>query len=126
MKGVYTEMFEEEYARFARSSTYEELFAGMDAETAASEAHEGYFSIDGGRVISPPEEIRLAYETGRGSLLLRCKWEREQLARGQWRVVITELPHGVSAKLVPAGDRRARRSEAELRQEGGHAGAEAR
>ena len=54
----------------------------------------------GGQLISPPEEIRQAYETGRGSLLLRCKWEKEQLARGQWRVVITELPHGVSAKLV--------------------------
>jgi topoisomerase IV subunit A len=54
----------------------------------------------GGRVISPAEEIRQAYETGRGSLLLRCKWETEQLARGQWRVVITELPHGVSARLI--------------------------
>jgi len=54
----------------------------------------------GGQVISPPEEIRQAYETGRGSLLLRCKWEKEALARGQWRIVITELPHGVSAKLV--------------------------
>ena len=54
----------------------------------------------GGQLISPAEEIRLAYETGRGSLLLRCKWEKEQLARGQWRVVITEMPHGVSAKLV--------------------------
>jgi len=54
----------------------------------------------GGQLISPPEEIRQAYETGRGSLLLRCKWEKEQLARGQWRVVITELPHGVSAKQV--------------------------
>jgi topoisomerase IV subunit A len=54
----------------------------------------------GAQLISPPEEIRQAYETGRGSLLLRCKWEREQLARGQWRVVITELPHGVSARLV--------------------------
>jgi topoisomerase IV subunit A len=54
----------------------------------------------GGQVISPPEEIRLAYETGRGSLLLRCKWERENLARGQWRVVVTELPHGVSVRQV--------------------------
>src|SRR6267142_661083 len=54
----------------------------------------------GGQIISPPEEIRQAYETGRGSLLLKCKWETEQLARGQWRVVITELPHGVSAKLI--------------------------
>src|SRR5690242_161564 len=54
----------------------------------------------GGQVISPPEEIRTAYETGRGSLVLRCKWEKEQLARGQWRVVVTELPHGVSVKQV--------------------------
>ncbi len=54
----------------------------------------------GGQLISPPEEIRQAYETGRGSLLLRCKWERENLARGQWRLVVTELPHGVSVRLV--------------------------
>jgi topoisomerase-4 subunit A len=54
----------------------------------------------GGQVISPAEEIRQAYETGRGSLLVRCKWEAEQLARGQWRVVVTELPHGVSVRQV--------------------------
>src|SRR5437763_1173310 len=36
----------------------------------------------------------------RGSLLLRCKWERENLARGQWRIVVTELPHGVSVRQV--------------------------
>ena len=54
----------------------------------------------GGQVISPPEEIRQAYETGRGSLVLKCKWERESLARGQWRIVITELPHGVSVKQI--------------------------
>ncbi len=54
----------------------------------------------GGQVISPREEIRLAYETGRGSLLLRAKFEKENLARGQWRLVVTELPHGVSAKQV--------------------------
>ena len=54
----------------------------------------------GGQVISPAEEIRQAYETGRGSLLVKCKWETEQLARGQWRVVVTELPHGVSVRQV--------------------------
>src|SRR2546426_602290 len=54
----------------------------------------------GGQLISPPEEIRQAYETGRGSLVLRCKWETEQLARGQWRIVVTELPHGVSVRQV--------------------------
>jgi topoisomerase-4 subunit A len=54
----------------------------------------------GGRIISPPEEIRQAYETGRGSLLIRCKWQAEPLARGQWRIVVSELPHGVSVKQV--------------------------
>jgi topoisomerase-4 subunit A len=54
----------------------------------------------GGQVISPKEEIQEAYATGRGSLLLRAKYEKETLARGQWRMVITELPHGVSVKQV--------------------------
>src|SRR5882757_6835217 len=54
----------------------------------------------GGQIISPKEEIREAYATGRGSLLLRAKYEKETLARGQWRLVITELPHGVSVKQV--------------------------
>ena len=54
----------------------------------------------GGQIISPKEEIKEAYATGRGSLLLRAKYEKETLARGQWRLVITELPHGVSVKQV--------------------------
>jgi topoisomerase IV subunit A len=54
----------------------------------------------GGQLISPAAEIRQAYETGRGSLVLKCRWETEQLARGQWRVAVTELPQGVSVKQV--------------------------
>ncbi|HEX5768408.1 MAG TPA: DNA topoisomerase IV subunit A [Burkholderiales bacterium] len=54
----------------------------------------------GGQIISPKEEISEAYASGRGSLLVRCRWEKEPLARGQWRVVVTELPHGVSVKQV--------------------------
>jgi topoisomerase-4 subunit A len=54
----------------------------------------------GGQIISPKAEIKEAYTTGRGSLVLRCKWEKEALARGQWRVVVTELPQGVSVRLV--------------------------
>jgi topoisomerase-4 subunit A len=54
----------------------------------------------GGQIISPKAEIREAYETGRGSLVLRARWEVEPLARGQWRIVVTELPHGVSVRQV--------------------------
>ncbi len=54
----------------------------------------------GGQVISPAEEIRQAYETGRGSIALRARWAVEPLARGQWRIVVSELPHGVSCRQV--------------------------
>jgi len=54
----------------------------------------------GGQLISPEEEIRQAYETGRGSIAMRARWTVEPLARGQWRIVVTELPHGVSCRQV--------------------------
>ncbi|HXZ92701.1 MAG TPA: DNA topoisomerase IV subunit A [Burkholderiales bacterium] len=54
----------------------------------------------GGQIISPPEELRQAYDTGRGSIALRARWTIEPLARGQWRIVVNELPHGVSCRQV--------------------------
>ncbi|AKU13456.1 DNA topoisomerase 4 subunit A [Azoarcus sp. CIB] len=56
----------------------------------------------GGQLISSPEVIRDAYASGRGSLRVRARWHVEELARGQWRVIIDELPHGVSAAGVLA------------------------
>jgi topoisomerase IV subunit A len=54
----------------------------------------------GGQIISGVEEIRAAYATGRGSLKLRARWKIEDLARGQWQLVVTELPHGTSTQKV--------------------------
>ncbi|MDP2431331.1 MAG: DNA topoisomerase IV subunit A [Pseudomonadota bacterium] len=54
----------------------------------------------GGQIISNPADIRAAYETGRGSLRVRARWQIEPLARGQWRIVVTELPPGVSTAQV--------------------------
>ena len=54
----------------------------------------------GGQLISTPDTIRDAYASGRGSLRLRARWKIEELARGQWRVIVEELPHGVSAAQV--------------------------
>ena len=54
----------------------------------------------GAQIISSPEEIAATYKTGRGSLRVRAKWKIENLARGQWRLVITELPPGVSTATV--------------------------
>jgi topoisomerase-4 subunit A len=54
----------------------------------------------GGQIISSDADIREAYVTGRGSLKMRARWTIEQLARGQWQVVVSEFPHGVSAQKV--------------------------
>ena len=54
----------------------------------------------GAQIISSPEELRQAYETGRGSIAMRARWAVEPLARGQWRIVVNELPHGVSCRQV--------------------------
>ena len=54
----------------------------------------------GAQIISNAAEIRQAYETGRGSIAMRARWHVEPLARGQWRIVVDELPHGVSCRQV--------------------------
>jgi len=54
----------------------------------------------GGQIISPAGDIADAYRTGRGSLKCRARWKIEDLARGQWQLVVTELPPGVSTQRV--------------------------
>jgi topoisomerase-4 subunit A len=54
----------------------------------------------GGHLVTPASEVETIYAHGRGSFRLRARWKKEQLARGQWRLVITELPHGVSTKVI--------------------------
>ncbi len=54
----------------------------------------------GGQIISPPEEIAKAYESGRGSVRVRARWSVEKLARGQYRVAVTEMPPGTNAARV--------------------------
>ena len=54
----------------------------------------------GGQIITSPSAISEMYGTGRGSLKVRATWKIEDLARGQWQAVVTELPHGVSAQRV--------------------------
>lgn len=54
----------------------------------------------GGQIISSDAEIRAAYASGRGSLKVRARWKIEDLARGQWQLVVNELPPGTSAQKV--------------------------
>jgi topoisomerase-4 subunit A len=54
----------------------------------------------GGQIISSARDIRECYQSGRGSLKLRARWSVEEMARGQWQIVVNELPHGVSTRKV--------------------------
>ncbi len=56
----------------------------------------------GGQIISTRQAILDAYSTGRGSLRARARWKVENLARGQWQIVVHELPPTTSAKRVMA------------------------
>ena len=55
----------------------------------------------GGVIVEPKENIAEAYRSGRGAFRLRAKWEIEDLGRGQWQVVVTEIPYQVQkSKLI--------------------------
>lgn len=72
----------------ARDETLIEYIPGPDFPT-------------GGVIVEPKENILEAYRTGRGAFRLRCKWEIEDLGRGQWQVIVTEIPYQVQkSKLI--------------------------
>jgi len=48
-----------------------------------------------GIIIEPKENILKAYETGKGSIRLRAKWETEEFTRGMYQIVVTEIPYQV-------------------------------
>jgi len=54
----------------------------------------------GGQIITPTSAIAEMYENGRGTLKVRARWKIEDMARGQWQAVVTELPPGTSSQKV--------------------------
>lgn len=54
----------------------------------------------GGQLISKKDDIRDAYRTGRGTLKVRARYTFEEMQRGHWRLIVTELPPNTSAQRV--------------------------
>ena len=72
----------------ARDETLMEYIPGPDFPT-------------GGIIVEPYDNILDAYRSGRGSFRLRSKWIEEKLDRGQWQIVISEIPYQVQkSKLI--------------------------
>ncbi len=49
----------------------------------------------GGIIIDGRDQIVEAYKTGRGGFRVRAKWEIEDLGRGGYQIVVTEIPYQV-------------------------------
>ena len=50
----------------------------------------------GGVLVEEPDVLREVYETGRGSMRLRARWEVEKLKSGTWQIAVTEIPFQVA------------------------------
>ena len=56
----------------------------------------------GGQIITSATDLHNIYTSGKGSIRVRARYEIEKLARGQWRVIITELPPNTGAQKILA------------------------
>ncbi len=55
----------------------------------------------GGVIVESRNSLLEAYETGRGGVRLRARWDREDAGRGTYQIVVTEVPYQVKkAELV--------------------------
>ncbi|MCA1750118.1 MAG: DNA topoisomerase IV subunit A, partial [Sphingomonadales bacterium] len=55
----------------------------------------------GGILVDPRDAIAESYRTGKGSFRVRARWHQEDLGRGSWEAVITEIPFQVQkGKLI--------------------------
>jgi topoisomerase-4 subunit A len=72
----------------ARTETLVEMIPGPDFPT-------------GGVMVESSESILESYRTGRGGFRLRATWQVEDLGRGMWQIVVTEIPYQVQkSKLI--------------------------
>jgi topoisomerase-4 subunit A len=55
----------------------------------------------GGVIVEPAASLQTVYETGRGGVRLRARWDKEDQGRGVYQIVVTEIPYQVKkADLV--------------------------
>lgn len=72
----------------ARDDTLATLIKGPDFPT-------------GGVLVESADSMAETYRTGRGAFRLRARWSVEDLGRGLWQIVVTEIPYQVQkSKLI--------------------------
>jgi len=78
------------------------LLDNRNATTAELMAHvKGPDFPTGGVIVEPETSLHETYDTGRGGVRLRALWEKEDLGKGTYQIVITQVPYQVKkADLV--------------------------
>ncbi len=78
------------------------LLQRPDASTAdLMERVQGPDFPTGGIIVEARASLLETYETGRGGVRVRARWEVEKLERGGWRIIVTEIPYQVQkSRLV--------------------------
>ena len=67
-----------------------------DASAEALMAHvQGPDFPTGGVIVEPRQSLLETYETGRGGVRVRARWEKEDLGKGMYQIVVTEIPYQV-------------------------------
>ena len=97
--GMATEMPSHNLREVARACVELIRHPNLDSATLA-ELIPGPDFAGGGQIITPPADIAAIYANGRGSLKARARWQFEEMARGQWQLVVVELPPGTSGQKV--------------------------
>jgi topoisomerase-4 subunit A len=49
----------------------------------------------GGIIVEPQESMLESYKTGKGGFKVRARWHVEDLGRGQYQIIVTEIPYQV-------------------------------
>src|SRR4051812_30732386 len=78
------------------------LLENRDADTEQLMAHvQGPDFPTGGVIVEPRASLLDTYETGRGGVRVRARWTKEDLGKGMYQIVVTEVPYQVKkADLV--------------------------
>ena len=79
-----------------------QLLDKPDASVEALMAHvQGPDFPTGGVIVEARASMLETYATGRGGIRVRAKWEKEDLGKGMYQIVVTEMPYQVKkADLV--------------------------
>ena len=54
----------------------------------------------GGKIIDSKASLKEAYSKGKGTIRLRANWKEESLGRGQYQIVVNEIPYQVNKSKI--------------------------